>query len=1149
MEYGTHLLNDRWAFALLPLSAKDTPPAADAFTPVALPHDWLIAHTDNLYADGNGWYRRTLLFDGAADCGDLAVSLRFEGVYMDATVYLNGQLAAAWKYGYSTFDVDLTPWLTPGENEILVRVAYQAPNSRWYSGAGIYRDVWLTVARQAAALVPDGTYYSAAEQPGGGWRLTASTEVAVKNAPPSALQVAYRLLPPGGGAPVLAHTAPVEPAADGGYRAHWDAVLDAPALWDTTHPNCYRLEVRLVAAGVPWQCNAYTVGFRTLCFTPDEGFLLNHRKCKLNGVCEHHDLGCLGAAYNQAAMRRKLQILRGMGVNALRLTHNMPAPDVMELADELGFLVISEAFDMWETSKTPYDYARFFPQWYQKDVASWVRRDRNHPCLLMWSIGNEIYDTHVSARGQELTRLLMDEVRLHDPRGNAPITIGSNYMPWENAQKCADLVKLAGYNYAEKYYAAHHAAHPDWVIYGSETASVVSSRGIYHFPFSQPLLADVDEQCSALGNSATSWGAKSPEYCLLAERDHPYSCGQFLWTGFDYIGEPTPYHTRNSYFGQVDTAGFPKDSYYLYQAEWTDGKTAPMVHLFPYWDFNAGQLIDVRACSNAARVELFLNGQSCGAFDIDHRHGTQLVGHWQLPYTPGTLLACAYDEAGREVARDCRRSFGEAAALQLQTDRDSLKGDGRDMAFFSITVQDADGNPVENAVDRVRVQVSGAGYLAGLDNGDSTDADGYKTDNRRLFSGKLMAAVVSDGTAGNVTVTVEGAGLAPAALTLPVVAAPIRPGTGLGAYRAVLPQVPFVAEHPVRAIRLQAAGGTALNAAHRATLVTATLCPPQAGDRAVRWCLVDDKGVPSDLAALTPDGLSVTVTAQSDGAFRLRCLSNAGTQKVRVISELNFTVTGLGKCWRNPYGFIPGAVYDYSQGELGNGNEHGVATARGDESQVGFRGIDFGPFGADTITLPIFAMDSDTCPLQIYEGMPGEPGSALVADVVYQKPHQWNVYQSETFRLNKRLKGVTSLCFVVRQKIHLKGFSFLKEEKAYARLTMADCTKVYGDSFTRTANSIDGIGNNVTILFDGMDFGPTGAGHITICGATPLEKNAIQLRFAGAQGDSIALVEFTHTAPAAQRFEIPRICGAQSVSFVFLPGSNFDFKWFMFERE
>lgn len=334
--------------------------------------------------------------------------------------------------------------------------------------------------------------------------------------------------------------------------------INNPMLWDINQPYCYNLKTELLENEQVIEEEVQTFGFRTMEFDSQQGFLLNGRKVKIHGVCQHHDLGCLGAAVNKTALKRQIILLQEMGVNAIRTAHNMPAVELMELADEMGVLIVSEAFDMWERSKTPFDYARFYPDWWKQDIASWVRRDRNRPSMLMWSIGNEIYDTHADERGQELTIELRDLVQVHDPKGNAVVTIGSNYMPWENAQKCADLVKFAGYNYAEKYYDQHHEEHPDWIIYGSETSSTVQSRGIYHFPFAQSVLSDDDEQCSALGNSSTSWGAKNTEACIIADRDATYSPGQFIWTGFDYIGEPTPYFTKNSYFGQLDTAGFKR---------------------------------------------------------------------------------------------------------------------------------------------------------------------------------------------------------------------------------------------------------------------------------------------------------------------------------------------------------------------------------------------------------------------------------------------------------------------------------------------------------------------------------------------------------------------------------------------------------------
>lgn len=1199
-EYSTSLFNEGWEFVKLPLSVtlEELDKRRPVFMSTVLPHDWLIWQGDDLYEDGSGWYRKYFHWE---ETEDTRVVLRFEGIYMDSTVYINRQEACTWKYGYSTFEVDMTPYLTAGTNEILVRAAHQAPNSRWYSGAGIYRDVWLKV-QHMTHLVSDGSYITIKELGNGRWQVHARTEIALRagevclgdvcpedvcpgdtcleehgKAGHGAFTVEYELwdMQTGeqkvfeGGETLSACLTRAEecqpacvteseecrPACVTESEECWLACVTGevpdPSVWDVKSPARYRIKVNLKCDGVLWQQEVYTVGFRTIEFSPEKGFLLNGNKVKLNGVCEHHDLGCLGAAYNSSAMRRKLQILRKMGVNALRLSHNMPAPDVMELADELGFLVVSEAFDMWERPKTAYDYARFFREWYKKDVASWVRRDRNHPSLIMWSIGNEIYDTHIDERGQELTRELSSEVRLHDPDAHAGITIGSNYMPWENAQKCADIIKLAGYNYSEKYYDKHHQEHPDWIIYGSETSSTVQSRGIYHFPYEQSVLADEDEQCSALGNSTTSWGARSSESCIIAERDHEFSCGQFLWTGFDYIGEPTPYHTRNSYFGQVDTAGFPKDSYYIYQAEWTDYREAPMVHIFPYWDFNEGQLVDVRVCSNAPKIELFLNGRSQGSYEIDHKNGTQLLGHWQIPYVPGELKAIAYDENDRVVASESRRSFGEAARIVLRGSTKFIQA-RNELAFVEITAEDKCGNPVENATNRIHIKVSGPGYLAGLDNGDSTDTDEYKTDSRRLFSGKLLAVIGTAAGEGTVMVEAESPGLAGAQIEITILPGAPEPAETTGMQGAS--ELPAGKEAsmddagiPVRAIRLTSTDGTKLDADHPVTTVTAAICPPQAADREVVWCAVNDAGIPSDLAEVEAEGLQAKIKARSDGRFRLRCMSRSGTAHIRIISELDFEVSGMGRAWLDPYGFIAGGLYDYSRGTVGNGNEHGVATSRDGETQVGFHGIDFGDYGSDEITMPVFALTDEEYPIQIWEGMPGEEGSCIIADVIYQKPSVWNVYQEETYHLNKRLCGVTSICFVLHQKIHLKGFCFKRLEKAYQKLKITECTNVYGDSFVKSEDGIDHIGNNVTIQFEQMDFGDTGADGIVICGCTPLEKNAVQIRFSSAQGESVQLIEFKHSEGVSeQAFKIDRIKGCQSVSFVFLPGSEFDFKWFRF---
>ncbi|MCR2802486.1 glycoside hydrolase family 2 TIM barrel-domain containing protein [Paenibacillus soyae] len=1147
------LFNDGWEFAKSGLDAEDFRDLR--FEAVDLPHDWLIYQTTALYENGIGWYRKRFALErpyGSASERQRLL-LAFDGVYMDSSVYVNGSFVGEWKYGYSSFEHDITDALVDGENEILVKVRHQSPNSRWYSGAGIYRNVWLKT-RGAAFIETDGVYVSMHKQ-GNVWSIEIETEALAEDGAVISHEISYK------GQSVAAGFEPVAAGSGEAQRNRQTLTVEAPLLWSPDEPRLYRLVTRLLRGdaadstgrpGEVLETVSQNIGFRTIEMEPEQGLRVNGERLKLNGVCEHHDLGALGAAFNKQALRRRFAILKEMGVNAIRTAHNMPAPELMELADEMGLFVVSEAFDMWERPKTPYDYARFFPEWAYRDVKSWVRRDRNHPSLLMWSIGNEIYDTHADERGQEVTRMLMEYVLEFDPKRNARVTIGSNYMPWENARKCADIVKLAGYNYAEKYYGKHHEEHPDWIIYGSETASVVQSRGIYHFPFEKSILADDDEQCSALGNSSTSWGAKSAEACIIAERDTPFSLGQFLWTGFDYIGEPTPYHTKNSYFGQIDTATFKKDSYYVYQAAWTDYRKQPMVHVFPYWDFNDGQMIDVRVCSNAPKIELLADGVSVGTHIIDHEHGAQLVGWWKLPYASGEIKAIAYDEAGNIIATDVRRSFGDAAAIRLHADKERLAADGEDLIFLEIGMVDADGHTVDNANNRVRVEVTGEGRLLGLDNGDSTDFDPYKGTSRRLFSGKLMAIIGSTLQPGNIQVTVHSEGMSS------VTAAFMSYSVGEGAAEGVsanernrdLPCVTGQPEEiPLRKIEIISEKGQRFDEMERELIVRAKLWPEHASYREVEWRAVTDEGIDSNIAKVEANGLTAKVTAIGDGSFRLRCTSRNGTDKTKLISQLEFQATGLGTAYKNPYGFITAGLYDYGKGEVGNGNERGVATSRDGETHVGFRDIDFGPYGSDTITIPIFALSNEPYALQIWEGMPDE-GGALIADAVYQKPSRWNVYQEETYRLDKRLRGITSICFVLRQKVHIKGFTFERQSRAFERNSAASCDRIYGDTFAMAGNCVEGIGNNVSLEFTELDFAEDGAGWLVINGNSPVDKNTIHIRFDGENGESAQVVEFERTSGYEERrYRIDRVRGMMKVTFIFLPGSQFDFGWFQFEKE
>lgn len=1177
--YTDFLWNRGWEFTELTLeeASYEIPKKAD-WQQIELPHDWMIYDTKALYRDSIGWYKKTLEIQEAD--AEERMFLRFEGVYMDSTVYVNGQAAGEWKYGYSTFEVDITPFVKTGENEVLVRVVHRSPNSRWYSGAGIYRNVWLK-CRNKTGLVSDGVYITPEKKTETFWKVKVTTELGDYNETVSKewdrTTIEQHILDAEGNPIAFAAvkmdmqnwerteaetTAPVgeQRSFYFGRKIRLEMQVEQPKLWDIGQGNLYTLQTKVMQGDKCIEEKRDSFGFRTLEMTPDKGMFINGRHVKLNGVCEHHDFGCLGAEFYDAAMERKFKILREMGVNAVRTSHNMPAPKLMELADKMGILVVSEGFDMWECPKTTYDYARFFKEWYKRDVASWVRRDRNHACLLMWSIGNEIYDTHMSEHGQEITVWLRDAVRVSDPERHAAVTIGSNFMRWENAQKCAELIDVVGYNYAEEVYEEHHKAHPDWIIYGSETASVLASRGIYHFPKEKSILTDEDKQCSALGNSITGWGAEGYIDCIGDDRDAEFSLGQFLWTGFDYIGEPTPYDTKNSYFGQLDTAGFPKDAYYIFKAEWTDYKTAPMVHIFPYWDFNEGQLIDVQICSNAPRIELFINGESQGTKDIDHTKGKEQVGLWKIPYKKGSIKAVAYDENGTVIAQEEKKSFTDSVRLTIKADKKALVADGRDLLYVEIGAEDVDGNPVENARNRVFVEVEGAGKLLGLDNGDSTDFDQYKGSSRRMFSGKLMAVIGADTEPGEVHIKCSSPGLEECKLVLPVsaqTAAGTQEKTAAGekVVSSDLEKVEISefenGEIPVRKIELSLQGSSVLTKEQPSVVAQARIYPENATYRELEWSVVNDTGIGVSFVTLKTAGEKAEIEAKGDGEFRLRCSSRNGGEVVSVQSVMEMKVEGIGKAFMNPYNEIPAGLCTYRYGKAGDGVEHGMGFMGAEDSLdaiIGFENLDFGEDGSDSIVLPIFANTNDPVTLQIWEGNPREEGCVLLGDFSYFKPPQWMVFQPETYKLKKRLRGVVPVYITSSFSFQLKGIFFEKQTRALAQLSAAECDSVYGDSYIKKEDCIENIGNNVLLTFESMDFGVEGVSKLTLCSRSRQEANSVQLRFTSKDGTVIQTVEAKgNDVYDEQTFQIQNLKGKGKLEFVFLPGTQFDFKWFWFQ--
>ncbi len=1127
------LFNDNWQFVLKePGSELPEMEIETDWHDVEIPHDWLIGNPHHFYDTGEGWYKKEFHIDSLKE--DDAYIICFDGVYMNSTVYVNGKEAGKWRYGYSSFSFDISAYVKEGENSIYVRVMHEAPNTRWYSGAGIFRNVYLRITNKSH-IVENGVYISAKKE-AEKWLVTIETET-------TGCDYSVR------------HTVFNEKnkiaAILNGKLVDNKSVLrfyaENPNVWDIDNPYCYNVKTELINNEITVDEVTNTFGFRTTEFSPDRGFLLNGRSLKIHGVCMHHDLGALGAAVNTAALKRQLEILKSFGVNSVRTSHNMPARELIDLCNHMGLLVNCESFDMWELPKNKNDYARFFPEWYERDVKAWIERDRNAPSVIMWSIGNEILDTHTSERGREVAETLRDTVLKYDKYRNAVCTIGSNYMRWDNAQKVADCLKLSGYNYAEDLYDSHHEKYPDWFIYGSETASTVRSRGIYHLPSSVPILTHSDLQCSDYGNSVVGWG-KFQEKAWIDDRDRDFCGGQYVWTGFDYIGEPTPYNTKNSYFGIIDTAGFPKDSYYLYKSVWTDPEMQPFVHILPYWDFNIGDDIDVFTYSNLENVELFFNGTSLGKQHIDLKHGDVLHGCWNVKYRKGTLTAKAYDKNGKVVAEDVMSSFTEPVSIEAVPDKTELAADGRDLIFIEISVNDEMGIPVANARDRIKVTVNGPARLVGLDNGDSTDFESYKNDNKRLFSGKLLAIVQSTLDIGTITVSFEGDGLSEKMLVFESVECENAVGVSVtDNYYPYLDISTYINEHYTRKIELRA-DKSVLDPESPTVLINAHIYPENSDFKDIEWKCVLDNGVEVGLSDIRPILDGAVISAKGDGKYRIRASCKNGKEHTEVFSDIVFENKGFGNVLTDPYSFVSASLYNFSNRPL-NIVEHAAISGITERTVIGFKDIDFGSFGSDELLLHCGHCGGDApIPVEMWCGDP-DNGGEFIDTLLFENNKLWDNFAPQKFILPRRLKGIASISFVVCEHIIVGGFEFIKKNKAYELLSPTDNDNIYGDDYCVEGSSVIGIGNNVVISFSNMDFS-NGANKITICGKTPNKTNTIQLRYNDDNGvQQTQLLEFPNCSEFTKiSFELDEISGVKEISFVFLPGSNFDFGWFRFEK-
>lgn len=802
-----------WAFRLGDDTAAARLDYNDAdWRKLNLPHDWAVEgefSRDNPSGTGGGalpggigWYRKTFIADKVDEGKRYRID--FDGVYMNSTVYINGHELGTRPYGYISFSYDLTPYIKWGEENVLaVRVDNaEQPNSRWYSGCGIYRNVWLTKLNPAH-IAQWGTYVTAEDVSKNSAQLKIRTKLQYDaEAQMADVVLQSRLVDADGNAVgeavSEAQLMPLTPA-----EVEQEIHLKNPRLWSIDTPYMYRVESILKDKQTGEVLDRYytPTGIRTFRFDAQKGFILNGEQVKINGVCMHHDLGCLGAAVNTRAIERQLEILKEMGCNGIRCSHNPPAPELLDLCDRMGFIVMDETFDMWRKKKTRHDYSRYFNEWHERDLTDLIVRDRNHPSIFMWSIGNEVLEQWTDAKADTLsleeanlvlnfghsadmlakdgemsvnsllTKKLADMVRKLD--ATRPVTAGCNEPNPNNHLFRSGALDIIGFNYHDDWFAGVPENFPGKPFIVTESVSGLMTRGYYRMPSDSMFIwperwdkpfYDASFSCSSYDNCHVPWGNRH-EGTMRHVKNNDFISGQYVWTGFDYIGEPTPYGwpARSSYFGIIDLAGFPKDVYYMYQSEWRPDKA--VLHLFPHWNWTEGQDIDLWAYyNNADEVELFVNGKSQG---VRSKGKDDFHVMWRVKYEPGTVKAVSRKE-GKTVAEQEIRTAGEPAQIRLSPDRSTIQADGKDLSFITVEILDKDGNLCPNAENDVTFAVEGAGFIAGVDNGSPISMEKFKDNHRKAFYGKCLVVLQNNGEPGGVKVTATADGLEKATTAIKV---------------------------------------------------------------------------------------------------------------------------------------------------------------------------------------------------------------------------------------------------------------------------------------------------------------------------------------------------------------------------------------------